>query len=191
MVANESSLDEYDVSNRLRSFFSARELQIVGKTSLFNSGDDNAERSFEIDFAIGPKATAGNRSALDESKDEQIFALASTSIDPVINELRNVSLFPKDQDSIMSWRWEPNPNPFFGLAVEIENNLSKYLLGSLLAAAIAGRWGILILPDAPNVPRWIETVHRMLHKGAQSPIPSNVAIFSWPTLKQKLRVFPR
>lgn len=183
---NMTTLNEKEVSNRLSEYFRGRGLTPLGKHSPFIHIDDCHERSFEIDLAIGPIVTLGNRTAEQADNDRRTFQEASNMIDHIFDELRHYSLFPKEQSSIMNWHWEANPNPVYGLAIEIENNLSKYLLGSLLAAAIAGRWGLLIVPDSPEVPRWIETINRMMHKGAQSPIPSNVAIFSWPTLKEHL-----
>lgn len=181
-----ANLNEQKVSNRLSEYFRGRGLTPLGKKSPFTHLDDAIERSFEIDLAFGPTGTPGNRTSAQVEEDKDIFNRASRLIDPLIDELLTPSLFPKDKRSRMNWQWEANPNPVYGLAIEIENNTSKYLLGSLLAAAIAGRWGLLILPDSPAVPRWIETIHRMMHKGAQSPIPSNVAIFSWPTLEAYL-----
>jgi hypothetical protein len=183
---NMNNLNEQEVSSRLSVYFANRGLIPIGKHRPFAHADDSHERSFEIDLAIGPICTLGNRSEADEQNDRRSFEEASVIIDPIIEELRQYSLFPRSHSAINSWRWEANPIPVYGLAVEIENDLSKYLLGSMLAAAIAGRWGILILPDYPEVPRWIATIHRMMHKGAQSPIPSNVAIFSWRTLQEKL-----
>ena len=175
-------LNESEVSASLSNYFSDRGLTPLGKRSPFTHTDDITERSFEIDLAIGPCGTQGNRTPQQIEEDETLFREQSKLIDSAIRDLRRFSLFPKDQDSIMSWSWEANPNPVYGMAIEIENNLSKYFLGSLLAAAIAGRWGILIIPDLPNAARWIETIHRMMHKGSKSPIPSNISIFSWPML---------
>lgn len=183
---NMADLNEQEVSRRLSDYLQSCGLTPLGKQSPFIHDDDNLERSFEIDLAIGPTGTLGNRTEEHVSADKCTFEDASNSIDPIVRGLLRYSLFPKDQQSRMSWRWEANPNPVYGLAIEIENNTSKYLLGSLLAASIAGRWGLLILPDAPAVPRWIETIHRMMHKGAQSPIPSNVAIFTWPLLERHM-----
>ena len=179
-------LNEQEVSRSLTGFLQGRGLTTLGKQSPFTHNDDALERSFEIDLAFGPTGTLGSRTFEQGAKDRRTFDSASKTIDPIVDELLGQSLFPKDQRSIMSWHWEANPNPVYGLAIEIENNTSKYFLGSLLAAAIAGRWGLLIVPDCPEVPRWIETIQRMMHKGARSPIPTNVAIFSWPTLQEHL-----
>lgn len=183
---NMYTLDENEVSSLLSAYFQNCNLSPLGKCRPFIHEDDHLERSFEIDLAIGPTATLGNRTSEQTHVDRTTFEYASILIDPIIDNLRQHSVFPGRQSSIMGWRWKPNPNPVYGLAIEIENNLSKYLLGSLLAAAIAGRWGLLILPDCPEVPRWIETINRMIHKSDQSPIPSNVAIFTWPSLQQFL-----
>lgn len=179
-------LDEQNVVSSLSNYFRKRGLNPLGKVSPFSHIDDSFERTFEIDLAIGPTASPGIRTQEQVSQDKSTFIAAATNIDRIVDELRQHSIFPKDQCSIESWRWEANPNPVFGLAIEIENNFSKYLLGSLLASAICGRWGFLILPESPEVPRWIETLKRMMHKGAQSPIPSNVAIFLWPSLRDHL-----
>lgn len=183
---NMPNLDEQEVSSRLSEYFRSRGLNPLGKRSPFTHVDDALERSFKIDLAIGPTATLGNLNHEQFYENRRTFGEAATAIDPIVEELRQGSLFPGEQSSMFDWRWEPNPNPVYGLAIEIENSVSKYLLGSMLAAAISGRWGLLILPDRPEVPRWIETINRMMHKGARSPIPSNVAIFSWPSLQEHL-----
>ena len=181
-----AKLNELDVSKRLIEYFTSVGLTSLGKMDAFDHADDISERSFEIDLAIGPCGTKGNRTDQEIAKDLALFEKHSEKIDSVIRDLNEVSLFPQKHDSIKNWVRQPNPNPVFGIAIEIENNLSKYFLGSLLAAAIAGRWGILIIPEKLDAFRWIETLHRMMHKGAQSPIPSNVSIFSWPALKNKI-----
>jgi hypothetical protein len=139
-----SALNEQEVSNYLSDYFQHHGLTLLGKCRPFIHTDDVNERTFEIDLAIGPTCTLGNRTPEQEADDRRSFEGASKTIDPIIEQLRLNSLFPGVQTRIMDWAWEPNPNPVYGLAVEIENNLSKYLLGSLMAAAIAGRWGLLI-----------------------------------------------
>lgn len=186
-VIEMNNLNEQEVSDCLTTYFQNRGLTPLGKKKPFEHADDVDERSFEIDLAIGPTGTLGNRNQDQINRDRITFENASDTIDPIVEDLRQVSLFPKNRNSIMSWCWKPNPNPVYGIAIEIENNLSKYLLGSLLASAIAGRWGLLILPDTLLVPRWIETLNRMMHKGEVSPIPSNISVFSWPDLLEKLR----
>jgi hypothetical protein len=181
-------LDEQMVSASLSEYFRSCGLSPLGKRSPFTHDDDAQERSFQVDLAIGPNGTPGNRTTQQEDEDKMLFLKASKLIDPVIEDLRHSSLFPEHHDSINSWCREANPNPVYGIAVEIENCLSKYFLGSLLAASIAGRWGILVAPDCVETQRWIKTVHRMMHKGAQSPIPSNILIFSWSTLQRKIGV---
>ena len=180
------NLNEKEVSDRLSEYLQGRGLNPLEKKSPFMHHDDTLERSFEIDLAFEPTGTLGNRTSEQAERDKSAFDSASSLIDPVIDDLLSQSLFPVNRRSRMSWQWEANPNPVYGLAIEIENNTSKYLLGSLLAAAIAGRWGLLIVPDSPAVPRWVETIQRMMHKGTKSPIPTNVAIFSWPTLEAYL-----
>lgn len=180
-------LDETEVSRCLSEYFRTRGLNPLGKQSSFTHHDDSKERSFQIDLAIEPTCTLGNRSPVQVSADTLAFDEAAVLIDPEVDRLLSLSVFPKDQRSINSWNWRANPNPVYGLAIEIENNTSsKYFLGSMLAAAIAGRWGILVVPDSPEISRWIETLNRMMHKGAQSPIPSNVSVFTWPSLQEYL-----
>ena len=182
-----SALDESEVSRCLSEYFRGRCLNPLGKRSPFTHRDDSLERSFQIDLAIGPTCTLGNRTPEQVPADRAAFDEAAVLIDPEVDRLLGLSVFPKDQRSIKSWNWMANPNPVYGLAIEIENNTSsKYFLGSLLAAAIAGRWGFLIVPDSPEIPRWIETLNRMMHKGVQSPIPCNVSVFSWPSLQEYL-----
>jgi hypothetical protein len=162
-------------------------LNPLGKRSPFTHADDSLERSFQIDLAIGPTCTLGDRTPEQVSADTSAFDEAAVLIDPEVERLLGLSVFPKDQRSIKSWNWMANPNPVYGLAIEIENNTSsKYFLGSFLAAAIAGRWGILVVPDSPEIPRWIETLNRMMHKGVPSPIPSNVSVFTWRSLQEYL-----
>lgn len=74
------------------------------------------------------------------------------------------------------------------IAIEIENTLSKYFLGSLVAAAMAGRWGIVVVPRCNKADRWVEVVNRMMSKGyeGRSPIPSNVLVFDWQTLSEQI-----
>jgi hypothetical protein len=119
-------------------------------------------------------------------EDQRLFSAHSKDIDAVVEELREISLFPNCQTRNGSWSWEANPNPLVGIAIEIENSLSKYFLGSLLAAAITGRWGIVIIHNARDEQRWVSTLNRMMHKGVTSPIPSNTIIVSWPTLCQRV-----
>ena len=135
---------------------------------------------------MGPVSKLGNRSQDEVDYDREKFSNAANTIDRVANDLLNQSAFPGNQPSRMSWNWSPNPNPVYGLAIEIENKMTKYFLGSLLAAAITGRWGILIAPEEPLLDKWIKTIERMMHKGAQSPIPTNILIFSWPKLERHL-----
>jgi hypothetical protein len=173
------SMIENAVSALVQEYFKSKGLEVLGKYNAFNHGDDDLERSLVIDLAIGPEGTKGLRTETEVVADQARFLKLSPEIDKVIEELREISIFPKDQTSIMSWHWEANPNPLVGIAIEIENNLSKYFLGSLLAAAITGRWGIVIIQDTREENRWVNTIRRMMHKGSTSPIPSNTMIISW------------
>jgi len=182
-----SALNEKEVATSISNYFESKGLTVIGKHDVFNHTDDDAdERPFEIDLAIGPVATKGIRTQDEINHDKEFFERHAPSVDGVVGDLMDVSLFPKSQDVICRWRREPNPNPVVGIAVEIENNMSKYFLGSLLAAAIAGRWGIVVVPDCAETPRWISTLERMMHKGHKSPIPSNISVFTWPQLKHKI-----
>jgi hypothetical protein len=75
-----------------------------------------------------------------------------------------------------------------GIAIEIENTLSKYFLGSLVAAAMAGRWGIVVVPSCNEANKWAEVADRMMSKGyeGRSPIPSNILVFDWQTLSEQI-----
>lgn len=177
---------ENNVSALLQQYFRSKGLEVLGKYNAFNHDDDALERSLVIDLAIGPEGTKGLRTEQQQEADQTRFQEQAATIDSAIEELREISVFPRNQTRIKSWTWEPNPNPLVGIAIEIENNLSKYFLGSLLAAAITGRWGIVIIQDARDEKRWVYTIQRMMHKGAKSPIPSNIIILSWTSLSQKI-----
>ncbi len=179
-------MEEEEVSCIVEAYFVSKGLKGIGKFNAFNHEDDEAERSLIIDLAIGPQATRGLRTEQQAFVDKKLFSESAGIIDPVIGDLRGLSLFPGDQTSFKSWSWEPNLNPLVGIAIEIENNLSKYFLGSLLAAAVTGRWGIVIIQDTKEEKRWMSTIQRMMHKGAKSPIPSNTMVISWSTLQQKI-----
>jgi hypothetical protein len=177
---------EDEVSALIQEYFKSKGLGILGKFDAFDHNDDKRERSLVIDLAIGPRGTKGLRTEHQKLADQNLFQKHASTIDSAIEELREISIFPKDQKRIKSWSWEPNPNPLVGIAIEIENNLSKYFLGSLLAAAITGRWGIVVIQDIKGEDRWVNTIQRMMHKGSSSPIPSNIIILSWTSLCQKI-----
>jgi hypothetical protein len=177
---------EKEVSTLLQHYFKSKGLEVLGKYDAFNHDDDDLERSLVIDLAIGPKGIKGVRSTHQEEADQNLFLDQAPTIDRAIEELREISIFPKDQKIINRWTWEANPNPLVGIAIEIENNLSKYFLGSLLAAAITGRWGIVIIHNTREEDRWVNTIQRMMHKGPNSPIPSNTMILSWTSLYQQI-----
>lgn len=177
---------ENEVSTLLQQYLRSKGLEVLGRYNAFNHDDDDLERSLVIDLAIGPEGTKGLRTADQEVADKNRFLEQASMIDSAIEELRKISIFPKNQKKIKCWSWEPNPNPLVGIAIEIENNLSKYFLGSLLAAAITGRWGIVVIQDIREEDRWVNTIQRMMHKGSNSPIPSNIIILSWTSLHQKI-----
>ena len=135
---------EDEVSALLQQYFRSKGLEVLGKYNAFNHHDDELERSLVIDLAIGPEGTKGLLTKEQQAADQKGFLEQAKTIDRVVKELREISIFPKNQTTIRSWVWEANPNPLVGIAIEIENNLSKYFLGSLLAAAVTGRWGIVI-----------------------------------------------
>jgi hypothetical protein len=177
---------ENEVSILLQQYFRSKGLEVMGKYNAFNHDDDELERSLVIDLAIGPEGTKGLRTEAQQVADQNRFQEHASTIDSAIEEIREISIFPKNQKSIKCWSWKPNPNPLVGIAIEIENNLSKYFLGSLLAAAITGRWGIVVIQDTREEDRWVNTIQRMMHKGSNSPIPSNIIILSWTSLYQKI-----
>lgn len=167
-------LDEREVSELLKSYFRSKGLEILGKFNAFDHPDDDTdERSFEIDLAIGPRGTKGNRTEQQRSDDTNLFEAHSAQINSVIADLNSISLFPGSR----SWSRQANPNPLVGIAIEIENKLSKYFLGSLLAAAIVGRWGMVIIPECPDASRWISTLDRMMHKGRKVPSHQTLRYF--------------
>ena len=177
-------MDERTVSSELKRYFHSRGLDSIGKFDVFNHLDDSDERTFIIDFAVGPKATKGRRTSDQEHIDLTRFQEAGTRIDPVVKGLMHICEFPSAEDTIgRRWKELANPNPMVGLAVEIQNAKTKYFLGSLLAASAVGRWGLLIVPDSLEMDRWIQTIPRIIHKGSLSPIPSNIVIVKWPQLE--------
>lgn len=172
------------VSDCLARYFTSHGLKPIQQFNVFNHSDDADERSFIIDLAIGPVATKGNRSFLQASDDRTKFENCRDQIDLAIEGLKVACLFPIQSDFNSGWHSAPNPDPVVGVALEIENNMSsKYFLGSLLAASIAGHWGVLIVQESIETKRWIKTIRRMIHKGTNSPIPSNLAIYSWTKIE--------
>jgi hypothetical protein len=163
-------------------------LNPIGKLNVFNHLDDAEERSFIVDLAIGPIASKGNRSHEDACSDICRFREHEVDLDSALNDLLGVCEFPATIDFANGWRKQANPNPMVGLAIEVENAKSKYFLGSLLAASCTGRWGLMVVPDTPETTRWIMTVRRMIYKGSQSPIPSNIVIFKWSRLEELMNI---
>lgn len=180
-------MDEAEVVGLVSEYLQRQGISTTGKLNVFDHiADDIDERSFIVDLATHPIAKKGNRTMTEEAEDRARFERESRLIDEVFLDLIGVSLFPKNCENCNSWTREHNPNPVVGIAVESENASDKYFLGSLLAASIAGRWGIVVAPDCPSTFKWVATIKRMMHKGSRSPIPSNVAVFCWPDLKRKI-----
>lgn len=180
-------MNERAVASQLKRYFISQGLDPIGKYNVFDHPDDADERTFIIDFAVGPRATKGRRILIAQEEDWTRFQEEGTRIDRVVDDLMHVCAFPSQDDCDSGWRRGQNPNPIVGLAVEIENARTKYFLGSLLAASIAGRWGLLIAPDCLETDRWIQTVRRMIYKGSHRPIPSNILIFKWSRLEKHIR----
>jgi len=181
-------MKEREVSDLLTHYFAGRGLSAIGKFNVFDHVDDDAdERSFIIDLAFEPMATKGNRSNEQVLSDTERFEEAAAQILDAVRSMEDVCIFPTREDQSRGWQMEANRNPMVGLAVEIENAPSKYFLGSLMACAITGRWGLLVVPDSAETEHWVNTVRRMIHKGSTSPIPSNIMICSWPNLRAHIR----
>lgn len=178
------TLNERAITSRLRRHFLSKGLRSIGKLNVFDHLDDADERTFIVDFTVGPIASKGNRSPEIVYSDICTFRQHASDLDRALDDLLDVCEFPATVDLDNGWHKQPNPNPMVGLAIEVENAKSKYFLGSLLAASCTGRWGLLVVPDTPETSRWIMTVRRMIHKGNQSPIPSNIVIFKWNRLEE-------
>jgi len=181
-------MKESVVSEQLEQYFSSLGLKSKGKFNLFNHPDDDVdERTFIVDLAFEPEAKKGFRTPNEVGEDKSLFEMYRPCLTAAIDSLSEVAIFPTEEDMKYGWSLQPNPNPVVGLAVEIENNnKSKYFLGSLLAASIAGQWGLLIAEDDNDTDCWINTIRRMAYKGSRSPIPSNVVICKWRTLESHI-----
>lgn len=81
------ALNEKDVSNCLSEYLQGCGLHPLGKKSPFTHDDDVLERSFEIDLAIGPIGTFGNRTPEQASEDRRTFDNAAEAIDPIVDDL--------------------------------------------------------------------------------------------------------
>jgi hypothetical protein len=180
------TLSEPAITSRLRQHFLSKGLSPTGKLNVFDHIDDAEERSFIVDYTFGPIASKGNRSPEIANSDIRRFNQCASVLDRAVNDLLDICEFPATLDFDNGWHKQANPNPMVGLAIEVENAKSKYFLGSLLAASCTGRWGLLVVPDTPETTRWIMTVRRMIHKGSQSPIPSNIVIFKWNRLEARI-----
>ena len=175
-------LDERRVARILGDFFRSKGFDSSKRLNLFNHAvDDVLERTLITDLAIHPIARKGIRTLAQIRHDQDIFQAAGNRIDQFISDLRTICVFPSINEP--GWNEDFNPNPMAGVAIEIENAKSKYFLGSLLAPSVAGRWGLLIVPDSRFTDFWINTVRRMVAKGGKSPIPPNVIIIKWPALE--------
>jgi hypothetical protein len=181
-----AALDENEVSTCLGIYFSAKGLDQECQFNLFNHVTDKGERTFKIDLACKPFAAKGDRSPEQRQIDEGSFNSSSDLLETALSPLDEALAFPSESDRRNGWSMECNPNPMAALAVEIENSGNKYLLGSLLAASIAGRWGVLVIPEGRSSDLWLATIRRVIHKGSRSPIPSNIRIFKWPALRQRI-----
>ena len=175
-------LNERKVAVLIGDYFRSKMLASSKRYNIFNHQHDANERTLIIDLAISPFATKGNRTSQQHRDDHDLFNAASSHLDNIANDLLSISVFPAANNE-PGWSKAHNPNPMVGFAVEIENAKSKYFLGSLIAASIAGRWGLLIVPDSISTDNWINTVRRIVWKGDMSPVPSNVIIIKWPAFE--------
>lgn len=179
-------MEESVVTDAIKSHLESQGLHSLGKLDIFNHvTDDSEERTFKIDLAFAPEATKGRRTTEIRESDMNRFDEAAPEIDRIVRSLGKISVFPTAEDLSNYWCSAPNLNPMVGIAIEVENSNSKYFLGSLLAASVAGRWGVLIAPDCTETTRWIQTIRRIRHKG-NNPIPSNIYIFNWEHLQQHI-----
>lgn len=189
-MALEVKLKSKQVKQKLKEYFVTEGITSMNEYNVFDhKTDDKNERDFRIDFVTAPFATKGCRDDQIRLKDESGFNECSEKLDGIVLRLKSYSLFPGKRDSVGEcWKFNHNTNPMVGIAIEIENTLSKYFLGSLVAAAMAGRWGIVIVPRCNKADRWVEVVSRMMSKGyeGRSPIPSNVLVFDWQTLSEQI-----
>ena len=53
------TLNEREISTVLNSYFTNQWLTPIGKLNVFNHIDDDQERTFIVDFAVGPESTKG------------------------------------------------------------------------------------------------------------------------------------
>jgi hypothetical protein len=174
------------VKERLKRYFDSLGIDNQPEYMLFNHTDDKGEKSFTIDFVTHPLAEKGERGEAAFARDINSFQSFRNQIDGSIHQLRELSLFP-GREGIPGWQPMANTNPMVGIAIEIENNLeSKYFLGSLLAAAVAGIWGIIVVENGGYSALWVQTLKRMIHKGHQSPIPLNILVLDWQALDQHI-----
>ena len=184
------NLKAAQIKKKLKEYFDSEDTHNKHEYSLFDhTTDDTKERDFKIDFVTAPYATKGYRDGRISQQDQAQFNQSSEKLDGIVSRLKPHSLFPKEQISVGEcWEFKHNMNPMVGIAIEIENTLSKYFLGSLVAAAMAGRWGIVVVPRCNKADKWVEVVNRMVSKGYQgrSPIPSNVLVFDWQTLSEQI-----
>ena len=183
-------LDSTEVKQKLKEYFDSQNAPNQNEYNLFNHKiDDKNERNFRIDFVTAPYAKKGFRVNQIREQDRTKFNERSEKLDGIVSSLKPYSLFPREKDSVGAcWEFKHNTNPMVGIAIEIENTLSKYFLGSLVAAAMAGRWGIVVVPGCNKADRWVEVVNRMMSKGyeGRSPIPSNILVFDWQTLSEQI-----
>ncbi|MEY4807324.1 MAG: hypothetical protein RLZZ206_1713 [Cyanobacteriota bacterium] len=186
----EVKLDSTQVKQRLKVYFDTENTPSKNEYNVFDhKTDDKNERDFRIDFVTAPYASKGYRVDRIWRQDQIKFNKWSEKLDGIVRRLKPYSLFPREKDIVGEcWEFKPNTNPMVGIAIEIENTLSKYFLGSLVAAAMAGRWGIVVVPRCNKAGKWVEVANRMVSKGyeGRSPIPSNVLVFDWQTLSEQI-----
>jgi hypothetical protein len=189
-MALEVKLDSTEVKQKLKEYFDFQDAPNQNEYNLFNHKiDDKNERDFRIDFVTAPYAKKGYRISQLREQDRTKFDGWSEKLDGIVRRLKPYSLFPREKDCVGEcWEFKHNTNPMVGIAIEIENTLSKYFLGSLVVAAMAGRWGIVVVPSCNEAKKWIEVVDRMMSKGyeGRSPIPSNILVFDWQALSEQI-----
>jgi hypothetical protein len=153
----DEKMDEKTVANLFIEFLKPLGLEHKRQYNAFNHPVHDAhERSFKIDLAFGPFATKGNRTSAQKPEDERTIGSKSQDIDDMIDTIRRKALLARMNSPLDGERFERycNPNPMASLAIEVENNTkSKYFPGSLLAASIVGRWGILLIPSNHDTQR--------------------------------------
>ena len=186
----EVKLDSTQVKQKLKEYFDSQDTPNQNEYDIFNhKTDDKNERNFKIDFVTAPYAEKGFRVNRIKEHDRTKFNEWTEKLDDIVLSLKPYSLFPREKNCVGEcWEFKHNTNPMVGIAIEIDNTLSKYFFGSLVAAAMAGRWGIVVVPSCNEANKWVEVVNRMMSKGyeGRSPIPSNILVFDRQTLSEQI-----